>query len=143
MIEIFIPGVPPTATAQQKGQNRRTGAYYKPQNLKEAEAWYMAGLSRDIPKEPLTGPLVLRVMFGWKATKAHPGGTPKTSRPDTDNAVKLLKDCLTKLRYWGDDAQVALELVSKLWADNPGVMVQINTWDEEEKEYGTAEAETV
>ena len=131
MIEFFIPGKPPTATAQQKGQNRLTGAYYKPQKLKDAEQHYLAWAAQHRPKEPLEGALCLSVVFGFPETLKHKSGDPKTSKPDTDNAVKLLKDCLTKLGFWRDDAQVARETVTKIYAGNPGVLVRISTWAEE------------
>lgn len=130
MIEIFIPGSPPTATAQQKGQNRRTGVYYKPPKLKEAEAWYMAGLAKDRPEKPLEGGLALMIQFGFPATKQHPHGEPKTTRPDTDNMVKLLKDCLTRSGYWKDDAQVAFEEVTKMYQRIPGVYIMVMSWAE-------------
>lgn len=130
MIEFFIPGKPPTATAQQKGVNRITGAYYKPQKLKDAEAHYMAWAAQNRPKEPLEGAVVMSVVFGFPETLKHKSGDPKTSKPDTDNAVKLLKDCLTKCGYWHDDAQVAQETVTKIYAQKPGVLIRIQTWEE-------------
>ena len=52
-------------------------------------------------------------------------GEYKTSRPDTDNLVKLLKDVMTELHFWKDDAQVASEVVEKYWADIPGIYVKV------------------
>lgn len=48
-----------------------------------------------------------------------------TTKPDTDNLQKLLKDCMTKLGYWQDDAQVASEIVEKFWADTVGIYIKI------------------
>ncbi|WP_236253677.1 RusA family crossover junction endodeoxyribonuclease [Streptococcus mitis] len=52
-------------------------------------------------------------------------GQYKTTKPDTDNLQKLLKDCMTKLGYWQDDAQVASEIVEKFWADTVGIYIKI------------------
>lgn len=125
MIEFVIPGAPPTATAQQKGQNRKTGAYYKTPELKDAEAKYMAWCGKNRPDRPLEGPVALTVVFNFPATKTHPDGSYKTTKPDTDNMLKLLKDCLTKTGFWKDDAQVAWELTVKRHRDIPCVCVRI------------------
>jgi len=37
----------------------------------------------------------------------------------------LLKDCMTKLGYWQDDAQVASEIAEKFWADTVGIYIKI------------------
>ena len=44
---------------------------------------------------------------------------------DTDNLQKLLKDCMTDLEYWKDDAQVASEIVEKFWSDTVGIYVKV------------------
>ena len=53
----------------------------------------------------------------------HRDGEYKTSKPDTENSLKLFKDVMTKLNYWKDDAQVASEITEKFWADIPGIYV--------------------
>lgn len=125
MIAFMIPGNPPTATAQQKGQNRRTGLYYKPPELRDAEQKYLAYAAQHRPPEPIQGPVELHVVFGYQATGKHKHGEPKVTRPDTDNAIKAVKDALTKARYWKDDAQVAVEIVKKVWVDVPGIAVTV------------------
>lgn len=129
MIDIWIPGKPPTATAQQKGRSR-SGVWYKPKHLREAEELYMNWLAIQKPAQPLKGPIVLRVDFLFPATKPHKPGDPKITRPDTDNMVKLLKDCLTRSGYWLDDAQVADETVIKIYDKDPGIRIMIRGWNE-------------
>ncbi len=65
-------------------------------------------------------------------TGKHRDGEYKTSRPDTDNLQKLLKDVMTDLGYWKDDAQVASEITEKFWAKIPGIYIAI-----EELEFST------
>lgn len=132
MIEFIIPGEPPTVTAQQKGQNRRTWKYYKPPELRDAEQKYMAYAYQARPAKPFTGSVKLMVVFGFTATGKHKPGDPKITKPDTDNMVKLLKDCLTKCGFWKDDAQVAHETVVKVWTDSPGIVVMAAPWENEE-----------
>lgn len=131
MIQFFIPGEPPTATAQQKGQNRRTGAWYKTPELKDAEQKYLAYAGEVRPQQPLTGAVALRVIFRFGLKGKHVSFEPKTSKPDTDNMVKLLKDCLTRVGFWKDDAQVAEESIMKIWHSVPGICVMVYDWEED------------
>lgn len=128
MIQFFIPGEPPTATAQQKGYNRRTKKYYKPAELRAAEQWYLWGLRSSRPAAPLEGAVILSVEFRFPAGKGHKDGEPKITRPDTDNLIKALKDCMTRLGFWTDDAQVAQETVRKSYAAEPGVRIIVSKW---------------
>lgn len=125
MIQFFIPGEPPTATAQQKGYNARTGKYYKPAELRDAEAKYLAYANEVRPAQPMEGPVDLTVIFGFGLKEKHKDFEPKTSKPDTDNMMKALKDCLTKCRFWKDDAQVYREVACKIWRAVPGVLVVV------------------
>lgn len=134
MIEFFIPGEPPTVTAQQKGYSRKTGKFYKTADLKDAEQKYMAYAYQARPEHPIKGAVHLIVSFGFSVTGKHHDCEPKITRPDTDNMVKLLKDCLTRCRFWDDDAQVALEAVGKYWRSTPGISVVVQTWEEHVEE---------
>ena len=55
----------------------------------------------------------------------HLDGEYKITKPDTDNLQKLLKDCMTSVKFWSDDAQVASEVVEKFWADIPGIYIRV------------------
>ena len=130
MISFFIPGEPPTVTAQQKGYSRKTGKFYKKAELQDVDQKYMAYAYQARPEHPIEGAVCLTVMFGFGAGGKHKDCEPKITRPDTDNMVKLLKDCLTRCRFWKDDAQVALETVVKSWRNVPGIFVVVQTWEE-------------
>ena len=39
--------------------------------------------------------------------------------------LKLFKDCMTKVGFWKDDAQVASEIIEKRFCDTPGIFVEI------------------
>lgn len=116
MIQFFMPMVPPTVTAQEHrvavvgGRPR----FYDGKRLKEARETLCASLAPHKPEAPLSGPLLL--IEQW----AFPGRSRKhfefrATKPDTDNLTKLLKDCMTRCGFWEDDAQVAVECVSKVW----------------------------
>jgi len=83
-------------------------------------------------RTPLFGrgvPLSLTVKWCFGGTAVESGkvkdGTPRTTKPDTDNLDKMLKDCMTQLGFWWDDAQVAEEHIGKYWSRVPGVFVRI------------------
>jgi Holliday junction resolvase RusA-like endonuclease len=132
MITVWIPGDPPTATAQQKGQNRKTGKYYKPPDLRDAEQKYMAYAAQARPPQPITGPVQLHVVFMFDHRSRHADGEPKTTKPDTDNMVKLLKDVLTRCGFWKDDAQVYDERVMKVWSSQPKTVVMVEEMCDEQ-----------
>ena len=124
-IEFFMPMVPPTATAQMHKINKKTGCFYDPPEVKAMKAKLTAHLAQHRPKAPMTGPLMLIVDWAWPSDSEHEDGTPKTTRPDTDNLQKALKDIMTKLGFWTDDALVFAELVTKSHSDTPGIYIKI------------------
>lgn len=92
----------PTATAQQKGEricNGRIHHYIKPE-VAAARSLLESILGKYAPEKPVTGPVKLRSVWCFPTTAKHTNGEPHTSRPDTDNLVKLLKDVMTTLGYW-------------------------------------------
>lgn len=135
MIKFFIPmQTIPTATSQEKGINYKTHIVYTKREIQEVKQKYLARLAPHRPAEPLTGPICLMVQFGYPANKKHEAGTWKITKPDTDNAVKLLKDCMTRLGFWLDDAQVAYEVVQKKYLFVPGIFVQVSNLQEVQDE---------
>lgn len=128
MIEFFIPMEKiPTTTHQQKQVTCRNGKphFYEPSKLIEARAKYMAYLSQFAPQEKIHGAIRLTVKWIFPMVKGSFNGQYKTTKPDTDNLQKLLKDCMTELGYWVDDALVASEIVEKFWGKTTGIYVRV------------------
>ncbi len=127
-MEFFIAMNPPTATAQMK-QVRMAGnkpIFYDPPKVREARQALCGHLSKHKPPSPMTGAVSLCVMWLFPKGKSHKNGEWRTSRPDTDNLEKLLKDCMTAVGFWKDDAQVAREAVEKRWSDEPcGIYIEV------------------
>ncbi|WP_046390386.1 RusA family crossover junction endodeoxyribonuclease [Streptococcus uberis] len=117
----------PTTTHQQKKVRVVNGKpqFYEPDTLKDARSKYMSLLSAHKPDQKISGPIRLTVKWLFPMTKQSVNGQYKTSKPDTDNLNKLLKDCMTELGFWNDDAQVASEIIEKFWADNVGIYVKV------------------
>lgn len=126
----FLDINPPTATAQEKKiavRNGRTFVYDNPR-VKDAKRLLMFELRKFIPDVPLDGPISLVVRWDFPRGK-HAYGL-KTTKPDTDNLQKMLKDCMTKVGFWNDDAQVAYETITKYWSDNPGIYISVNKMED-------------
>ncbi len=126
-IEFFLPMIPPTTTHQQHKVTVVNGKpkFYEPLELKEAKAKLTAHLAKHIPEQKFEGALRLTVKWLSPIKGKHKDGEYKTSKPDTDNLNKLLKDIMTALKYWQDDAQVASEIIEKFWADIPGIYIKV------------------
>lgn len=115
----------PTATGQEKGYSSKTGTYYEPASVKQARAKLNGHLAPNRPERQLQGPLRLLVKWCFPETKTHPAGSWKTTRPDTDNLEKILKDEMTRLGFWKDDAQVCSETIEKFYWKVPGIFIEI------------------
>ena len=126
-MNFFIAIHPPTATAQERKVKVINGKpiFYDPPAVKSAKELLSAYLAQHRPPQPLTGGLSLRVLWLFPRG-AHPHGAWRTTKPDTDNLQKMLKDCMTRVGFWEDDAQVAREIIEKRWSDEPcGIYIEI------------------
>ena len=126
--------IPPTATAQQKGE-RVVGGYihhYKKKNVAAAEAILRDALLPYVPAEPIMDKAIqfhTVWMFPYpKSAKKHQPGwdRAKITRPDTDNLNKMLKDVMTDMGFWKDDALICDEFIRKVYSDEPGIMIWIH-----------------
>lgn len=124
--EFFMPMIPPTVTHQEKQVHVIHGkpVFYEPEKLKAARAKLTAHLAQNRPDKPLT--CGIRLISRWCFPKGgHCDGEYKLTAPDTDNLQKLLKDCMTDVGFWKNDALVASELCEKFWAKVPGIYIRI------------------
>ena len=123
----FLPMIPPTVTHQEKDITVRGGkpVVYEPAELKAVRSKFMAHLAGHRPEAPLRGPIRFMVKWLFPMGEHHYDGEWKITKPDTDNLIKLLKDCMTKVGFWKDDAQVASEINEKFWAAHPGIYIRV------------------
>ena len=131
-MNFFIAIHPPTATAQERKVKVVNGkpVFYDPPAVKSAKELLSAYLAQHRPPETMKGGLSLRVLWLFPRG-AHPHGSWRITKPDTDNLQKLLKDCMTRVGFWEDDAQVAREVIEKRWSDEPcGIYIEIEQLEE-------------
>ena len=125
-IDFFMPMNPPTVTAQEHKVGIRNGKpyFYDTPELKSAKSKLLAHLEKHKPDAPTEWGC--RLIVKWCFPKGnHENGEYRITKPDTDNLQKLLKDCMTKVGFWKDDALVASEIVEKFWADIPGIWISV------------------
>lgn len=115
----------PTVTSQEKGVNFSAHRIYTKPEVREVKKEYISRLMPYRPDRPMHGPLKLTVAWCFPPQDRAPAGTYKATKPDTDNMIKLLKDCMTELGFWIDDAQVAVERLTKGYDDPSGIFIEV------------------
>lgn len=126
-MEFFMAMDPPTVTHQEKQIHVVNGkpVFYEPVELKAARTKLNGYLATFKPDVRYRGPIELLTKWCFPVKGKHKNGEYRTSRPDTDNLQKLLKDCMTDVGFWKDDALVCREITEKFWADIPGIYIRI------------------
>lgn len=136
MIDFFLPMKKlPTVTHQQKKIRVVNGKpnFYEGHDLKRARDLFTSLLIKHQPQHPIVDkPIKLTTMWMYQTNDKSKQGTFKLSRPDTDNAIKLLKDCMSDIGFWKDDALVVVDEIHKYWAEEnrSGIYVRIEILEE-------------
>ena len=138
-VKFFLPMIPPTVTQQEHKVmvNRKTGRvqFYDPPELRAARAKLTDLVGRYAPEQPLEGALQLVTKWIWpmeadgQIVLSGMEYRWKTSKPDTDNLIKMLKDCMTRTGYWKDDAQVVSEITQKFYGPKAGIYIEVVRMD--------------
>ena len=117
----------PTSTHQMKKVRAVNGKpqFYEPFEVQKARAKLLSAVCRHMPPEPFKGGVALLVKWCFPIKGKHKDGEYRTSKPDTDNLQKLLKDVMSGCGFWYDDAQVCREIVEKFWAAMPGIFISV------------------
>lgn len=124
-MRFFVDMVPPTVTAQEHKVRTVRGrpVFYDPPELADAREKLLAYVGQHRPPQPLWGAVGLVVIWCFPRG-VHPDGAWRVTKPDTDNLQKMLKDVMTELGFWLDDAQVCCETVQKRWTERCGIYIE-------------------
>jgi len=115
----------PQATAQMKRVNHYTGAFFESPELRRARRTYITLIRGSRPAKPIEGAVSVLVRFKYSTKTKKNRGKWKTTRPDCDNLVKLLLDCMTYTMFWKDDAQIVRLQVEKKWTDREDGLAEV------------------
>ena len=110
MIHIRLDGNPSSVTQQQKGETIIKGRihHYEKKNVRESKDALRWQLKPYVPKEPLGGPIALKIEWRFELKRCKRRFW-KVTRPDLDNLEKGLLDVLTDMNFWNDDSQVCIK----------------------------------
>lgn len=127
MTEFFLAMIPPTKTHQEKKVKvvNNKPVFYEPAELAQVRNKLTAHLAGHIPARKYDHGVRLVTKWCWPLRSGDQDGDYRITKPDTDNLVKLLKDCMTDLGYWTDDCLVASEIIEKFWSKVPGIYIRI------------------
>lgn len=137
MIDLFIPGIAKPAGSKRGFLNRHTGRVAVVDACAKSKDWktdVKAGAMAAYDGELLTGPLRLDVRFVMQRPKSHrrSNGELKpnaplyhTSKPDATKLLRAVEDALTGV-VWCDDAQIAIQHVTKVYGDRPGASLSVS-----------------
>lgn len=127
-LEFFVPMKKiPTVTHQEKQVSVIKGKphFYEPPELKAARSLITDHFGKFAPEKPFPGKVRLLVKYCYLAKGKHKNGEFKYTKPDLDNSMKLLQDCMTQLQFWKDDMYIVSLIAEKFWSEIPGIYIKI------------------
>lgn len=121
----------PYVTSQEKGINFNQRKVYEKPEVAAMRYEYALQIRRvlrlrgeDVPT--FQKAVRLKVTFYFKTADRRAWGRLKVSKPDCDNAIKLLQDVMADLGFFvGGDQQVAVLVVKKFWASSARVKIDV------------------
>ena len=132
-----LSGVPPTATAQQKGVFVRNGRahFFTKAKVKAAERTWRDMLTphRAAIGETIDAPVGVSVRFVFPYLASTPKRIvkagieiPQGRRPDIDNLLKALLDTMTQMTFWRDDGLIVSLHAEKWRGPEPRTDITVN-----------------
>lgn len=126
-MQFFLPMKPPTVTKQEHRVTVKSGkpVFYDTPEMKNAKIKLRDSLAAYVPEKTFDCGVRLIVKWCFPITGKHTDGEYKITKPDTDNLQKMLKDIMTELNFWKDDALVVSEIIEKFYSKIPGLFIAI------------------
>lgn len=134
----------PSGTAQMKGERisykfdpktKKSVPYidhYRRPEVQATRNQLTLMMKKYRPKQPSDRPIRLVVCLYFNISKPKKlWGKYKTTRPDCDNYVKEIKDVMTDLKFWNDDAQVVDLRVIKRYSEKATIYISMEELDDE------------
>lgn len=123
----------PSGTSQERkyafNPKTRRIMSYPSSACKAAKATYRRAFKPYKPNELFKAPICLEVMLFYPTKDKKKQGTLKTTRPDGDNLLKVIKDVLNELDFFEDDAHIAKESIVRRWVAPEDAGVKVVLWE--------------
>jgi len=132
-MKITIPGKP---IAKKRPRFVRRGKFVGTYNDQETEEGRWILEAKPQVTEQMEGPLSLACAFFMpipsgtsmkKRVEIDKKVVPHFKKPDLDNLVKFVKDCLNNLA-WRDDSQISYLWAIKIYSQEPMTAITIEPW---------------
>ena len=123
-MRILVPGAP---IAKKRPRFARRGKFVQTYNEQETEEGKWLLLAKGQITEALQGPIKATFIFHMSIPKSAPKKmrekalaeyVPHIKKPDLDNLIKFVKDCLNGVA-WHDDSQVCEIEAWKCYSEKP------------------------
>ena len=136
---LVIP-LEPTGQMRARASVRGGHAFmHKGKKQASRENAIMAHVANNLPAARFEGPLLLGVRAYLPLPKSKPkkwladaraGLIRPTVKPDLDNLIKQIKDCLTQMGVWEDDKNVVEYLpgTGKFYSTEPRWEIEVVAW---------------
>lgn len=137
-IEFTLPIIPKAQQRFKMTTRGKHGIVYKGEIQRKNEDSIISLMNQYRPEIPLQGPVSLTIIAympipkskskKWKILASYGVITPIT-KPDLDNLIKNIKDCMTTLQFWNDDSQVVDIKAQKKYSEFPCWEIKIDELD--------------
>lgn len=143
-LEFFVRGQPATQGSKKAFYNPKAGRALVVEDCKKNRPW-RSDVRNEAEKaidaqrwELFNGPVFIHLTFCLPRPKGDfnskgllKPSAPKfhTKKPDTVKLARAVEDALKGV-VWGDDSQICQEFIEKIYGDQPGVRVEIQTLEE-------------
>jgi len=126
-IKFTLPIVPTAQARPRVAVRGKFAQAYKTKDQQANERTLEAWLKEHAPPAPMSGPLVLAFTAALPVPKSASkkaraamlsGRDYPAKKPDLDNLAKQLKDAMTRMRFWNDDAQIVSLQCDKIYAED-------------------------
>ena len=126
--------IPWQVQPKQADRAVRAGAFirhYQPKRVTDNAKALILLAAQHAPKEPMKGPLRLAVTFEfpWRKSDSKKrranGPKWKDTKPDADNCLKQILDCLEAAGFFSNDSQIAWLIACKIYCGRGRTLVEI------------------
>ena len=133
-IKLVVLGEPKAQTRHRHFKRGKFSGNYDPSA--DDKQTFASILQQQAPKEPISAPISLEVVFYMGRPKNHyksgknsemlKDTAPEyhSGRPDLDNMVKFVQDSLNTI-YYKDDALISQITAKKIYSENPRTEITI------------------